>query len=222
MRQKIEVKGGNPPAVFIDSLEYVLFTPTEIQERQMKAHINIMVDLETTGTRPGCAILSIAAVPFAVEYDLEHFYCKIDKASCAANGLHDDPATIAWWARQSEAARAEAFSGTTDIIVALTDFASYCQHLPEAPLVWGNGADFDNAVLAEAYKITGANGGVAPWKYSDSRCYRTLKNLFSQVPNITPPAVAHNALEDARSQAAHAQRIFQYVLSDIKRANSAT
>ena len=173
---------------------------------------NIMVDLETLGTRPGCAILSIAAVPFASPFDLEPFYVKIDATSCTENGFHVDDATIAWWNKQSKAAYDEAFSGTVDIKTALYAFAEYCAHLPTAPLLWGNGADFDNVILAEAYRIIGSK---QPWKYTDSRCYRTLKNLYPQIPYIAPK-IKHNALQDATAQAQHATRIFSWIAEKCK------
>lgn len=168
--------------------------------------MNIMMDIETLGTRPGCAILSIAAVPFATPFDIEPFYVKIDSTTCTENGFHVDDATIAWWSKQNLDAYNEAFSGTMDIRVALLEFAEYLHHLPTAPLIWGNGASFDNVLMSEAFKILGMK---QPWKYADDRCYRTLKALYPQIPYIKP-TIAHNALQDAKAQAAHATRIFAF------------
>jgi len=169
--------------------------------------IDLMVDLETLGTRPGSVILSLAAVPFNTAYALEPFYVKISSRSCLEEGLTTDARTIAWWEKQSKEAYDEAFSGTVGIIDALNDFSEYCAALPAAPMVWGNGADFDNVLLAEVYNKCGIR---QPWKYTDSRCYRTLKNLFPQVPYIQPK-VKHNALQDASAQAQHAERIHQWL-----------
>jgi len=171
------------------------------------ANTNLMVDLETLGTRPGCAILSIAAVPFASPYDLEPFYVKIDSTTCTEAGFHVDDATIAWWEKQSKEAYDEAFSGTMDILVALAAFADYCAALPFTPLVWGNGANFDNAILGEAYRLVAMK---QPWRYTDDRCYRTLKALYPQIP-YAKPVIAHNALHDAKAQADHATRIFEWM-----------
>lgn len=168
---------------------------------------DLMLDMETLGTRPGCSILSIAAVPFNNPYDLESFYLKIATTSCTDAGLHIDDATIAWWNKQSPEAYNEAFSGQLDLRVVLQEFADYCNHLPHAPVVWGNGSDFDCAILAETYRICGMQ---PPWKYTDSRCYRTLKNLFPWVLG-NKPTVAHNALEDAKAQAAHATDILRVI-----------
>lgn len=172
-----------------------------------KETVNLMLDMETLGTSPGCALLSIAAVPFSNPYDLEPFYLKIDATSCTDAGLHVDDATIAWWNKQSPEAYNEAFSGRMDIRVVLQEFSDYCYHLPGSPIIWGNGSDFDNAILAHTYKHFSMK---QPWKYSDSRCYRTLKNLFQFVLGVKP-AIAHNALEDAKAQAAHATEILRVI-----------
>jgi len=168
---------------------------------------NLMLDLETLGVKPGCVILSIAAVPFNIPYDLEPFYCRIDRHSCVAEEMKEDPDTIRWWDKQDAAVRTEAFTGTTNIHVALADFDAYCKSMPTAPRIWGNGSDFDNPILAEAYKICGMK---QPWSFRDNMCYRTLKNLFLEIP-FTPPLHAHNALEDAKAQAAHAQKIMYWI-----------
>ena len=170
--------------------------------------IDLMLDLETTGTQPGCGILSIAAVPFDVPYPLEYFYQQIRLDSNAELRLVSDRKTMEWWGKQSEAARSEAFGGTVDIMITLTEFAAYCKSLPAAPILWGNGADFDAPILKAAYDAAGIS---IPWHYSDTRCYRTLKNLFGHVVQDVP-VVKHNALEDAKAQAATAERIIQMLV----------
>jgi len=170
--------------------------------------MNLMMDLETLGTKPGCVILAIAAVPFNSKYDLEPFYMKISAASASAAGLTIDSKTQAWWESQSDAARDEAFSGTEDIKVALAQFDEYVHQLPDPPMIWGNGASFDNMILAEAYKICEMK---QPWSFRDDMCYRTLKGMFPFIPFIAP-ALAHHALEDAKAQAAHANKIWAWML----------
>jgi DNA polymerase III epsilon subunit-like protein len=166
-----------------------------------------MVDLETLGTSPGSVILSLAAVTFATPFAIEPFYVRISKESCIDSAFTVDARTVEWWEKQSPEARNIAFSGTMDVIVAMAKFAEYCRQLPTAPLIWGNGADFDNALLAEAYRRVGIT---VPWKYCNSRCYRTLKNLFSQIPFVQP-ALKHDALQDALAQAKHSEAIFAFI-----------
>jgi exodeoxyribonuclease VIII len=75
--------------------------------------------------------------------------------------------------------------------------------------VWGNGSDFDNAILACAYK---AVEQPVPWQFWNNRCYRTIKNLFPSIKMIRG-GVHHNALDDAKSQARHAQLILERMKS---------
>src|SRR4051812_37876973 len=72
-------------------------------------HPHIMVDLETMGTAPGSAIVSLGAVAFdPVAGTLgEEFYRVVSLRSCQRAGLSLDPDTIVWWLQQSEAARAQ-------------------------------------------------------------------------------------------------------------------
>jgi hypothetical protein len=169
--------------------------------------IDLMVDIETLGTEPGCAILSIAAVPFNLQYDVEPFYARVHKGSCIEKGFFVDDDTVAWWNKQSIAAQEEAFSGQTNIEDALEDLSAYIETLGKSVNMWGNGASFDVPILEAAYKFCCQK---PRWAYYNSMCYRTLKKLYPQVPYL-PPRIKHNALHDARAQADHAQRIFKWM-----------
>ena len=74
-----------------------------------RPHPHIMVDLETMGTAPGSAIVSLGAVAFdPVAGTLgEEFYRVITLGSCQRAGLTIDAGTIGWWLQQSDSARAE-------------------------------------------------------------------------------------------------------------------
>lgn len=171
--------------------------------------MNLMLDLETLGTKPGAVVLSIAAVPFASQYDIEPFYQKIRVESSIAAGLTIDPATEKWWATQDMEVRREAHSGTLEIHVVLDMFSEYIRQLPEAPRIWGNGSDFDNPILAHAYSACGIR---LPWSFRDNMCFRTLKGYFPGIPYVKP-LLAHNALSDAKAQAAHANKILYWLQS---------
>lgn len=170
---------------------------------------NVMIDLETLGTKPGCIILSVAAIPFHSTCLQPVFYEKISQDSCISSGLVSDPDTIAWWNKQNPLVRNEAFSGTKHLIEVLDELALWMADLPTRPLIWGNGADFDAPILAAAF---GKCGLKLPWSYGTSRCYRTLKNLFPAFDTVRA-AVSHNALEDAIAQAANATRMLEWIES---------
>jgi hypothetical protein len=171
--------------------------------------INLMCDIETLGTSPGCVVLSIAVVPFDIGYPIEPFYERISRKSNEEIGLEVDPKTELWWDKQSVEARSEAFSGTESIEDVLVRLTAYIKVLDRTPIMWGNGASFDIPILDEAYYVCGR---AAPWAYYNSLCYRTMKQIYKQIPYMKP-AVAHNALQDAKAQAAHLERIFQFIRS---------
>lgn len=172
---------------------------------------HVMVDLETLGTNADAPIIAIGAVVFDDETGelSNEFYAKIDVESAVAECGPIDPDTFKWWMQQSYEARTDAISGTTDFVDALTAFHQYVKGLDEAQYggitVWGNGASFDNSMLADAYK---KSLGDVPWKFWNDRCYRTLKNLRRDVP-FTMVGTAHNALDDAKSQALHAVKLLK-------------
>lgn len=172
---------------------------------------DVMVDLETLGQTPGCAILSIGAIAFDPFKGVtgNEFYTVINTESCLKSGLDTDQSTIDWWAKQEEAARSvlmEAANSGESLAAALTSFQNFlAQYRLSNVLVWGNGSDFDNAILACAYRAVGSQ---LPWKFWNNRCYRTLKNLK---PSMGPKRVGtyHNALDDARTQALHAMELLR-------------
>ena len=73
---------------------------------------DIMIDLETLATSPDAAILTIGAVrfdPFGRELtdpEMDSFYVRVDLDSCDEIGLVTNDDTIAWWANQSDEAKA--------------------------------------------------------------------------------------------------------------------
>lgn len=184
----------------------------------------VMLDLETLGTKPGSVIVAIGAVKMDMEEldnpvdkpDLAHFivgepfYTTISAADCQENGLKIDGSTVMWWLGQSEAARARLLDGTPEsLAMALQQFSAWVGLTPLP--VWGNGSDFDNVLLRGAYDALGYQ---APWKYHQSRCFRTLKNMAPLELAPLPNFHAHDALEDARWQAEYLFNIMTYMRDD--------
>ena len=176
---------------------------------------DVMVDLETLGRRAGCSILSIGAVAFDAETGKmgPEFYMVVKMDSCEKHGLHTDPDTVVWWEKQSPEAQkvlkqARAARGNKDLPKALTEFNTYlAQFGPKAVRVWGNGSDFDNAILINCYAAANLTAG---WDFWNNRCYRTLKGLAPSV-KVQRGGVYHNALDDAKTQAAHALEVFKHL-----------
>lgn len=174
----------------------------------------IMVDMETLGQHAGCSILSIGAVEFDGESGSigETFYITISRSSCRLEGLKEDPETIKWWENQSEDARDKAFNHLgLSLRDTLNHFSNWVMQFGDDVEIWGNGSDFDNAILQYAYNLLDMK---QPWKFYNNRCYRTLKNLFPEVA-LVRHGTHHDALDDAKSQAEHAVAILKFAKTNF-------
>lgn len=175
-------------------------TPPPIDPLLMKP--SVMLDLETLGQKPGSVILALGAVKFTETEIISEFYARVDPESCVSLGLRMDVPTVMWWLRQSEAARHEVTQPGFPINEVLERFAAWIGD--KRTEMWGNGAGFDNVLLGDAYDRAHM---LRPWHFWNDRCYRTLKNIRSEVP-MARTGTHHNALDDARSQAQHLIEIF--------------
>lgn len=164
-----------------------------------------MLDLETMGTRPGSVIVSVGAVEFEPKSARlgRTFYQTCSIASAVDVGLAMDPATVTWWLQQNENARAELTNAKGDLKSVLVAFDYWVKQINGDARIWGNGSDFDNALLAEAFHRVSIS---PPWKFWNNRCYRTMKSLFPGV-KLEREGTHHNALDDAIHQAKHLQLI---------------
>lgn len=168
--------------------------------KEQKIMNNIMLDLETLGSKPGAVIVAIGAVRFGGGMLGAEFYRRVNAESCVRLGLQMDVSTVLWWMKQKDDARLELTKPGAELAEAISDFSHFCSSRPSASnVLWGNGSDFDNAILSRCYEVCGHN---PPWQFWNNRCYRTVKNLHPQVA-MTRTGTAHNALEDAKSQALH-------------------
>jgi hypothetical protein len=158
---------------------------------------HIMVDLETMGSRPGCAIATIGAVMFdpITGTQGDSLYLRVRLQSCVELGLTLDPETVLWWLRQSDEARLELQGDGLCLTAALECFARFLRD-HGARYFWSHGASFDGPILEAAYHAIKKS---APWRYVDARDTRTLYDLAGVKPNRLN-GVAHNAQVDAENQ----------------------
>lgn len=162
--------------------------------------MHVMLDLETMGNTPDAPIVSIGACRFDENgVGEDTFYRQITLQSSVDSGAKMDPSTVIWWMKQeAEAQAAITDGGGVDEWEALCDFNHWLKSEDEISGMWGNGAAFDNVILAQAYRRYGQD---TPWPFWLDRCYRTIKN-FSAI-QMDREGTHHNALDDAISQAKH-------------------
>lgn len=193
--------------------------------------IDVMLDLETMSTDKNAAIISIGACRFdfkkcgevvrddnneiIVDEDgvvkthngiLDTFYVCIDINSCIKRGFHVDADTVKWWAKQSSEAR-KSLEGKTPLGAALKEFLIWHQKggRHKSTRMWGNGSDFDNTILDNAFRKFGR---INTWDYWLNRCYRTIDKSYGKI-HQKKSGTAHNALDDAINQALHLMKIVE-------------
>ncbi|WP_242219999.1 3'-5' exonuclease [Shinella zoogloeoides] len=156
-----------------------------------------MIDIETLGAAPGSVILSIGAVTFDAETGAlgADFYSAIDPQSAVDAGLRMDVSTLKWWMTQSDDARHAVFAGSQPLDCALREFSDFA-HGADASRVWAKPPSFDLVLLEAAFQACRLH---VPWHYRSLRDVRTLLDFTGTRPTYV--GTAHNALDDARSQA---------------------
>jgi len=158
---------------------------------------NIMLDIETLGTRSTSCILSIGAVYFD-EHNLgETFYRNIDIKRQEKLGFTKDESTLNFWMKQEKEVFDSLLVDRVSIEDALIKFTSFINN-KRTIKVWGCGSPFDNVIVRNAYEVTDIE---VPWMWWNDRCFRTMKNIFKNVFYKSENELKHNALYDAIDQA---------------------
>lgn len=169
-----------------------------------------MTDVETLGTEPGAAIISIGICAFNQDQKV------IDSAGWAirCEDWHGnvDPKTVKWWMKQNEAAQEYSFNGTFTSLQAAILLKEFMAKYPDSEL-WANDPDFDVVLLKMWWKrveahhnYTLGNFPGGPLRHRLPRSYRTIvaeaKRLGISTDQVFNPAsVAHNPVDDACNQA---------------------
>ena len=165
---------------------------------------DVMLDLETLGTRHDALIIQIGACYFdrkTGEIGLG-FSANVDAGEMTDEFTIDLP-TIKWWFEQSDRARRL----VTDIPIPMVDALiglSQFLHTPDV-LVWSH-ATFDMPILANAFETTGIK---FPIPFRNTRDLRTLMDLSNHRSETPREGVHHHALDDAKYQAMYAAEAFR-------------
>lgn len=176
---------------------------------------HFMLDFETMGNTPLAPVVSIGCVAFKWEgakdnTTVSDFYRVVDLESVISYGIRPDASTIYWWLDREEKARQSLLvSGKVPIGKALEELGYWMMETEpdrRERVVWGNGADFDNAILIVHWKRI--MDGDLPYEFWNNRCFRTIKSSNSKVKPAKRGGTYHNALDDARNQTNH---LFQII-----------
>ena len=166
----------------------------------------IMLDLESLGTRPDCAILTLGAIkfnPYVLDSFGDSLYLRIDVDEQLALGREVQEDTLTWWSNQAEDVREEALGEGNR--VSLTEmYRQLNRFCVGATNIWCQGPAFDIVILENIYR---QQGWPTPWQFWQIRDSRTLFGVHGD-PREKNKAGLHNALEDCVSQAQGVQQIF--------------
>jgi hypothetical protein len=169
--------------------------------------MDIMLDIETLGTRPECVILTLGAVKFnPFDIDAEPgpgLYMRIDVDEQLALGREVQEDTLQWWMNQAEDVREEAL-GESDRVSLDTMYKDLNRFLVGAKNIWCQGPAFDMVILENIYR---QRGWPTPWQFWQIRDSRTLFGVHGD-PRVKGKVGLHNALEDCVSQAKGVQQVF--------------
>lgn len=172
--------------------------------------IHVMADIETLSLAEDCVLLSIGGVKFDGEFIVDKFHVAIDPVDCERYGLKTDAACAwnYWCDPKRDEARARLFAmPKVDLFAAMDGFSMWCNLTPvdDQGSLWGKGSVFDIPRIKNAYTVIGMPERY-PFTYRQEECYRTMANRCPEI-KYTQIGVAHDALDDAESQALHLQAI---------------
>lgn len=178
--------------------------------------LHVVHDIETLSTDANAVIWQIGAVAFTLDGKVnERFDAEINIESQIGCGRSITADTLRWLINVvAENTQIGASFTMTQNANGLKEVLSHYYKFISAQFatnncsdlfVWGNGSDFDNVILANAYKQFGLR---TPWEYYQSRCLRTLRNLH---PGFSKEFVGtkHDALDDAINEAAELKAILE-------------
>lgn len=193
---------------------------------QQRKQIHVVLDLETMSIKQDAAIIEIGMVIFnhdsvasAIPNILEQWSGAIRLESAMKHGGITDGGTVTWWLDpdRSEARDNWSLSIKISLPSALNEVAiilgKYSTTQP-LPLIWGNGVNFDNAILKSAYERLEVK---VPWGFRQDADFRTLKLLYKDVvPEPAFVGTPHIALDDARHEAVWLSSILRYIYAGVR------
>lgn len=174
---------------------------------------DIMIDIETMGTKSYSSIIAIGAVEFDIITGEtgDKFYKNISLESCIESGLTMDASTILFWMKQSKEAQNALFLGEVPLKIALLELSYFIeQHKDHC--VWGNSAAFDLGLLANAHEKCSLK---LPWKYWQERDVRTLVAFNPALKKAIENDLPHDAISDCLYQIKYCSAIYNTININI-------
>lgn len=148
---------------------------------------NLMLDIETLGTKTNGIIISLALIPFdpvmrVLASKENSLFLHIDADDAAKNGGTFEMRTIGWWTEQSPEAVTRMREGQANGPLKEADACRAIRNYLYRHLkidardvrIWGNGARFDVGLVDQMFDRAGVP---SPIKYNSDMCYRTIYRM---------------------------------------------
>lgn len=168
---------------------------------------DLMLDIETLGTRPTSVICQLGACYFDRNTGKvgDKFLKNIEVGSALMAGLTIDQSTVDWWKQQDERTW---HTGLIDIWSALHLFSDFCKDVKS---VWSH-ATFDVPIVQNAYQVCDIK---SPWHYRAAKDIRTLVDLTNPKFKTDKDLKTHNALDDCLYQVKYCVGCFNKLRKEI-------
>lgn len=168
--------------------------------------MDMMIDIETLGTKPGATVLSVGAVTFDRAGLRDSFYREFElkpQFEDCHPPMHVDASTLKWWMEQN--IKPPIYVGEPYSIRNISEANRWIKsRIPETRYVWANSPQFD-LVLLEVLFCRLRLDETPPWTHRQLRDMRTAKDFLRKVDDAEIEAEVwgnkHNALYDAEWQA---------------------
>lgn len=159
---------------------------------------DLMIDLETWGTKPGCVVVQIGACMFDKETGAigEKFSYNIDPRDSVKQGFTIEVDTVLWWLGQSKQAQDDVHRSPFLVRDSLESFTKWLQG-KTIERAWCH-KDFDLPLLAAYYNKTDRE---FPLKHFIFRDLRTILDLAKMnIKNRPRVGTHHSGLDDCLFQ----------------------
>lgn len=158
---------------------------------------DIMVDIETLGTKEGASIFQIAAVSFDIRTGTQYDKINLIGDIAEYDSLSVDGTTLKWWLDTDAKLLAELLNaGTLSERDMLGQFSEWLLDQGEETYLWGNGILFDNAKIKHAFET---NGIRYPIRYNRDRDFRTLLEMASLKSGVGEYELKDSVILDSES-----------------------
>ena len=179
-------------------------------------YTDLMIDIETAGRRPGCAIIQIAAVPFNIntgEVSKNTFKTSINLEGQFKNKFGYCPNTLGWWKKENKALFTKLSTSDVSYVEAGKAFQTYFNSLKDHKKIrtWGNSARFDMGIIEGWYIRAIGYKFQAFWNTWKERDVRTLHNLDTSIrKGVKFVGTKHDAIDDCKHQIKYCRKIVKH------------